>query len=100
MISRTEPVFFADTPGFSLLDFDRFFFMEKEDLAFSFPEFEEYLGKCRYSKCSHRTEEGCRILQAMEEGIIAPSRHESYLTLWEELSKTKAWESKKKKTKR
>lgn len=90
----------ADTPGFSLLDFDHFFFMEREDLAFSFPEFVSHLGSCKYTKCTHRTEDGCRILEEVHCGNISLSRHESYVSLYEELSRTKAWDLGKKKTKR
>lgn len=100
LLQRDEPVYVADTPGFSLLDFDRFFFMEKEDLAFAFPEFEPLLGTCKYTKCSHQTEDGCRILAEVEAGGIAKSRHESYLALLKELNKTKSWELDKKKTHR
>ncbi len=100
LLSREESVYVADTPGFSLLDFDRFFFMEKEDLAFAFPEFESLLGTCKYTKCSHQTEDGCKILAEVEKGGIAKSRHESYLALLKELNKTKSWELDKKKTKR
>ncbi len=100
LIQREEKTYVADTPGFSLLDFERFFFMEKEDLAFSFPEFEPLLGCCKYTKCTHQTEDGCRIIKEVVEGNIAPSRHESYCTLYRELSKTKAWELDKKKTRR
>ena len=100
LLERDESVYVADTPGFSLLDFDRFFFMEKEDLAFAFPEFEPLLGTCKYTKCSHQTEDGCKILEEVERGNIAKSRHESYLALFKELNKTKSWELDKKKTRR
>lgn len=100
LLGREDDVFVADTPGFSLLDFEHFFFMEKDDLAFAFPEFESHLGKCRYTKCTHRTEDGCRILEEVEKGAIARSRHESFCTLFAELDKTKAWEMDKKKTRR
>ncbi len=100
LLHRDDPIYVADTPGFSLLDFDRFFFMEKEDLAFSFPEFEPLLGTCKYTKCSHQTEDGCSILAAVERKTIAKSRHESYLALLKELNKTKSWELDKKKTRR
>ncbi|MBR5296185.1 MAG: ribosome small subunit-dependent GTPase A, partial [Clostridia bacterium] len=88
LLGQNEPSYVADTPGFSLLDFDRFFFMEKEDLAFAFPEFEELLGTCKYTKCTHQTEDGCKILEQVNEGKIAKSRHQSYLALFQELSKT------------
>lgn len=100
LLERDASVYVADTPGFSLLDFDRFFFMEKEDLAFAFPEFEPLLGTCKYTKCSHQTEDGCKILEELERGNIAKSRHESYLALFKELNKTKSWELDKKKTRR
>ncbi len=100
LLNKEEATYVADTPGFSLLDFDRFFFMEKEDLAFTFPEFEPLLGKCKYTKCTHQTEDGCKILEEVHKGSIAESRHQSYLSLFRELSKTKSWELSKKKTKR
>ena len=100
LLNKEETVYVADTPGFSLLDFDRFFFMEKEDLAFAFPEFEPLLGTCKYSKCSHQTEDGCKILAEVANGNIAKSRHDSYLALLKELNKTKSWELDKKKTRR
>ena len=74
--------FVADTPGFSLLDFERFDFIPFEALAASFPEFSSYIGECRYDDCTHIKEEGCAILAAVEAGKIAPSRHESYCELY------------------
>lgn len=74
--------FVADTPGFSLLDFERFDFIPFESLAASFPEFSSYIGECRYDDCTHIKEEGCAILAAVMEGKIAPSRHESYKELY------------------
>ena len=81
-----EGGFLADTPGFSMLDLNRFFGVEKEDLPYCFPEFRSYLGTCRYTKCTHRTEDGCRILDAVRDGVIAPSRHEAYKSLYDEIA--------------
>lgn len=100
LLGCNDTKYVADTPGFSLLDFERFFFMEKDDLAFAFPEFEPLLGTCKYTKCTHRTEDGCKILEQVASGKIAKSRHESYCVLYDELNKTKPWESDKKKTRR
>ena len=77
--------FIADTPGFSLLDFENFDFFSLEDLPENFPEFRPYLGKCRYTKCTHRKEEGCAILGKMREGAIAPERVNSYTELYAQL---------------
>ncbi len=84
-----EESYYVDTPGFTLLDFDRFHFMDKEDLVYAFPEFSALVGECRYTKCTHTKEEGCAILEAIREGKISPTRHESYLNLWEILKKYK-----------
>lgn len=83
--------YLADTPGFSMLDFERFDFFTKEDLPETMREFKEYLGKCRYTKCTHTKDEGCAILEALRDGKIAKSRHDSYLELYAVLKEKKAW---------
>lgn len=84
--------YLADTPGFSMLDFVHFDFFDLEDLPYNFPEFREHIGTCRYTKCTHLREEGCAIIAALNEGRIAPSRHESYVTLYEILKKKHKWD--------
>lgn len=86
--------FIADTPGFGLLDFVSFDFFSKEDLPFNFPEFEELLGTCRYTKCTHQSEEGCEILRAVAEGRISKERHESYRAIYSELKNKHEWDKK------
>ncbi len=76
--------FLADTPGFSLLDFEHFDFFTLEDLPDTFREFRAYRGKCRYADCAHVGESAaeCAVARATEEGKIAPSRLASYRTLY------------------
>jgi len=74
--------YLADTPGFTALDFEKNFFMDKKDLASTFLEFSEYQNECRYSKCTHLCEEGCAIITACNEGKISKQRHESYIYLY------------------
>lgn len=83
--------FLADTPGFTMLDFERFDFFEKEDLPLTFREFAPYIGECRYTKCSHTKEEGCAILAAVKDGTIPKTRHQSFLSLYEVLKKKTKW---------
>ena len=83
--------FLADTPGFTMLDFERFDFFDKEDLPLTFREFVPYIGSCRYTKCSHTKEQGCAILEAVREGTVAQSRHESFVSLYEVLKKKSKW---------
>lgn len=84
--------YIADTPGFSMLDFKRFDFFEKEDLPNTMREFAPYLNGCRYTKCSHTKEEGCAVLQAVRDGYIPPSRHESFVELYDILKTRKKWD--------
>ena len=83
--------FLADTPGFTMLDFERFDFFDKEDLPLTFREFVPRIGTCRYTKCSHTKEEGCAIVEAVKRGEIARSRHQSFLSLYEVLKKKTKW---------
>ncbi len=83
--------YIADTPGFSLLDFVRFDFFAKEDLPNTMREFRAHLGNCRYKKCTHTKEEGCAILNAVKNGEIAPSRHASFLEMYDSLKDKHEW---------
>lgn len=67
-----------DTPGirgFGTFDF------EKEEVGHYFREIFEVSRECRFSNCTHSNEPGCAVLPAIEEGRIAYSRYESYLSL-------------------
>jgi len=86
--------FLADTPGFSLIDFARFDFYSLDDLFVTFREFVPYVGKCRYVDCSH-TGEGadvCALAEAVAEGRIAPSRLESYRSIYDVLKNKKEYD--------
>lgn len=84
----------ADTPGFSTVDLQRYEMIDKTQLQYCFPEFKKYIGQCRFSSCSHTCEKGCRILQAVSDGEIEPSRHKSYVSMYNEIKDIKAWEQK------
>lgn len=83
--------YLADTPGFSMLDFVRFDFFDKEDLPETMREFRPLLGQCRYTKCTHTKEQGCAVLSALRAGEIAPSRHESFLEMYGMLKDKHPW---------
>ncbi len=83
--------YIADTAGFSLLDFERFDFFTLEDLPHTFPEFAPYLAECRYTDCTHTSDEGCAVLAAVKTGKIAPSRHDAYRELYGILKEKKKW---------
>ena len=84
----------ADTPGFSMLDFVRFEFFTRDDLPLTMREFEPYIGQCRYKKCTHTREEGCAILQAVKDGAIPQSRHQSFVSMFDALKNKHEWSNK------
>lgn len=86
--------FLADTPGFSLIDFERFDFFSLDDLPLAFPEIRAYTGRCRYADCAHVGEgaDECAVARAAEEGIIPESRLASYRSVWRVLKAKKGYE--------
>lgn len=92
-----EGGYIADTPGFSSFDTNRYDIIFKDELQNCFVEFEEHLGKCRFVNCSHTKEVGCAVLDALKEGKIPASRHESYVHMYEQAKQINEWEYKKSK---
>ena len=84
--------YIADTPCFSTVDIERFELIRKDELKFAFPEFDEYFGTCQFNSCNHVCEKGCRVLEAVEEGIIPQSRHDSYVRMYNEVKDIKEWQ--------
>lgn len=81
----------ADTAGFSSLDMEQCEVILKEELPGCFREFEPFLGQCKFSTCAHIHDKGCAVLQALADGVIAPSRHESYQMLYDQVKDLKEW---------
>lgn len=74
--------YIMDTPGFTSLEV---FSIEKEELRFYYPEFDEYEGKCKYIGCTHIHEPGCLVRQAVSDGRINKIRYENYGVIYQEL---------------
>ena len=86
--------YIADTPGFGSFDVDQMESIRPNELQYCFLEFAPYLGKCRFNDCTHRSEPGCAVLEAVKTAKIHPSRHSSYEKLWEQANLIKDWEIK------
>lgn len=84
--------YIADTPGFSSLDFETNDIIMKDELADCFPEFRDYLGQCKFTSCAHVNDKGCKVIEALNNGLIRPTRHESYVTLYNEVKDIKEWQ--------
>ncbi|MDO5142937.1 MAG: ribosome small subunit-dependent GTPase A [Eubacteriales bacterium] len=84
--------YIADTPGFSSFETGQMDLVRADALEHAFPEFAPYLGQCRFTGCAHVKELGCAVRAAVAAGAIAPSRHESYVKLYESVKDLKEWE--------
>jgi len=79
MLSLPGGGFIIDTPGiqeFGIVD------IEPQELGHFFPEFRARLNQCKYHNCKHINEPGCAVLKAVEKEEIAPSRYQSYLSIY------------------
>jgi ribosome biogenesis GTPase len=73
----------VDTPGVRELSIRH---VKKEELEGCFPELRPFLGRCRFTSCSHIPEPGCAVKAALDEKALARERYESYRRLYGELS--------------
>ena len=70
--------YIIDTPGikgFGTFD------MQREEIGHYFREIFNISDDCRFGNCTHTHEPGCAVLKAVEEGRIALSRFNSYLSM-------------------
>ena len=84
----------ADTPGFASFDVEMMNPIPKEQLQYDFIDFEPHLGRCRFNDCAHLKEPGCAVTQALNQGLLMPSRYRSYVRLYELSAQHKSWEIK------
>ena len=84
--------YIADTPGFASFEIEMMRTIPKENLQFDFPEFNKYIGSCRFNDCAHLKEPGCAITQAVADGKIGQSRYRSYAKLYDMCAQHKFWE--------
>ena len=86
----------VDTPGFSTVDTNEDLYKFKLALADCFPDFSDFVDNCKFTSCSHTTEKGCAVIEAVNNGNIQKSRHDSYISLVNELKNVTAWSIKQK----
>ena len=70
-----------DTPGLRVLQL-----WEEDGLAGAFADVEQLAARCRFSDCSHETEPGCAVREAVSSGDLDAERLESYAKLARELA--------------
>jgi len=78
-----------DTPGIRRFVLHN---IPSNDLALYFREFKPLVGTCTFGmSCSHLTEPGCKILEAVYAGVITEERYESWKRISNEI-RTGSWE--------
>ena len=99
LILLKNGVIVMDTPGMRELGM----WNASEGLSEAFSDVEDFLGKCKFSDCTHGNEPDCAIRNAITEGKLPLKRWESYMSLKSESrfseNKTKALLDKKKRNK-
>ncbi|MGD2217578.1 MAG: ribosome small subunit-dependent GTPase A [Gemmatimonadales bacterium] len=70
-----------DTPGLGKV---KFWEVGTHELAWCFPEFRPYLGRCKFQDCSHTHEPGCAVTAALEGGEVSGRRYASYVKFLDE----------------
>lgn len=84
--------FVVDTPGFSSFEIDKSDIILKDELVYCFRDFSDYIEKCKfYPSCTHTADKGCAVVEAVNEGKISKSRHNSYVQLYNEVKDIKEW---------
>jgi len=68
-----------DTPGIKELGIID---IQNDELAHFFPEMRQLLNQCRFDNCRHISEPACEVIKQVEEGKIAYSRYENYLSIY------------------
>ncbi len=79
----------VDTPGVRQLGIHG---VGPGELAQHLREFAPLVGRCTYGlSCSHVTEPGCKIMEAVAAGVIHEDRYDSFLRIRDELSGRVPW---------
>ncbi len=91
-----DGAYVVDTPGFSTVETQENLYEFKLSLADCFLDFSDYSDGCKFTSCSHTTEKGCAVIEAVNNGKIQKSRHDSYVALMNELKYVTAWNNKQK----
>jgi ribosome biogenesis GTPase / thiamine phosphate phosphatase len=71
-----------DTPGMRELQL----WESSDGISETFSDIEELAGRCRFSDCAHRSEPGCAVQAAIQDGTLEFGRWSSYKKLQRELA--------------
>ena len=84
-IIEINGVSFIDTPGLRELGM----VAAEEGISGTFTDIAELISQCAFSDCTHRSEPGCAVRNALADGTLSPERWELYNRLERENSWSK-----------
>jgi len=79
MISLPNGGYIIDTPGirgFGILE------LAKNEIGLYFTDIFKISQDCSFYNCTHIHEPGCAVRKAVDDGILAPSRYQSYVNIF------------------
>ena len=79
MIPLPSGGYIIDTPGirgFGIID------IEKNEISLYFTDIFRLSQDCSFYNCTHIHEPGCAVRKAVDNGILAPSRYQSYINIF------------------
>jgi ribosome biogenesis GTPase len=80
LIALPNGALLIDTPGMRELGLHD----AEEGVSQTFEDIEQLVASCRFSDCQHRTEPGCAVKRALDDGLLDRSRWQSYVKLQRE----------------
>ncbi|MBI5230845.1 MAG: ribosome small subunit-dependent GTPase A, partial [Coriobacteriales bacterium] len=101
MVLMPEGGIVVDTPGMRALAL----WDAEEGMAAAFADVLEFATECRFRDCTHTSEPGCAVTEAVESGALPAHRLESFLGLRAELDELsrkqdeRAWREKERESK-
>ncbi|MCX8129013.1 MAG: ribosome small subunit-dependent GTPase A [Clostridia bacterium] len=91
LVELSSGGYIVDTPGFSSFELTE---IEHIDLELYYPEFSQFINRCRFTGCSHISEPDCLVKQAVDDNIIDRGRYERYITLYNLLKENRLYRGK------
>ena len=67
-----------DSPGIREFGLGQF---DATQIAQGFVEFQPFISQCKFNDCSHHSEPGCAVRQAVDTGAVQKSRYDSFLRI-------------------
>lgn len=86
--------YLVDTPGFKGIDT-----LNEVDASVLFDDILSLSQQCKFNDCQHKTEQGCAVKKAIEEGTLTQEKYDSYLANAKKMFGAQRYEKKKQRQK-